>query len=177
MNLDEKVRISMKKLLKFTALIMAISGVIGIVYNIFKAKKMQQEEDDFGFDAEDKTNITRKVFFNGLDEVIEIGEAKSVNLLARFAGVDVELIDWDLAGGDLTLDVDCSFAGIDLTLPRPYHIENQAKVLFGGINYSVEDETEGLPTLTITGHILMGGLNIKIEDESEYVTVNVESES
>jgi len=61
-----------------------------------------------------------------------------------------------------TVQLDCTFVGIDLYVPRHWNVVEQVNSTFGGVDVArrIDPLTEGAPTLTIVGSTTFGGVDI-----------------
>ena len=59
-----------------------------------------------------------------------------------------------------TIEIDASFAGIALYIPKEWNVQSHVRALFGEINEKGQPSSNGYPVLDIKGHINFGNIEI-----------------
>ena len=86
-------------------------------------------------------------------------EGADVHVSFGFAGLDLR--DADIRDGAV-INVDCSFGGIQLRLPKDVCVKNGIDTAFAGVDCDCcTQPTDGAKTLYLKGHCNFGGIEIK----------------
>lgn len=56
--------------------------------------------------------------------------------------------------------LDVSFAGVELYIPKTWNVINQIDVTFGGVDEKNKNQSAGVPTLTLMGDVSFSGVTI-----------------
>ena len=101
------------------------------------------------------------IFSGGEDKVADPNFAGGV-AAAIFGGLDLDLRDAALAGGQANLEVTAIFGGVKLHLPPGWRVDLRNITLAGGVEQKRQQPAPEQTTgeLTITGTVMMGGLEI-----------------
>ena len=156
----------MKKILKAIGLLALISAVAGLVYNILKAANLKNQDDLDDFEYGDGKHLVKKCIFDAVEEEVDVCGKESLSLVCHFAGMDLDLSEGENAGDKLLVDLDVSFGGIEITLPKTWRILCEASCIVGGIDFEECELPEDYSTLILTGKILFGGVAIRYADDS-----------
>jgi hypothetical protein len=157
----------MKKLLKTIGLLAFVSAIAGLVYNIIKAVNLKNQDNSLTLDDDDDKSLVRKCIFDGIDEEIDVSGKESLSLICHFGGMDLSLSEAENADDKLIVDLDISFGGIDLTLPKSWKVINETTCIVGGIGIGDCELPEDYSTIIFTGKILLGGMDINYKDSGD----------
>lgn len=164
-----------------TVLVAALFGTIGLNM-IFRRKKYYyyksawKEEfpeketiidieglDEEGAEEEECANGS-KIYFNA-----RFGSAvKYVNsdcfeyasLECGFGGIKVFFDNAKIPGGKAVIDLDVSFGGVELYIPKEWNVVDHTDTHFGGVEEKNRCRTAGTPVVTLTGDINFSGVTI-----------------
>ena len=150
----------MKKLLKAIGLLALLSAAAGLIYNIMKAVNLKNQEELDDFEYGDGKHLVKKCIFDEVEGEINVSGKESLSLVCHFAGMNLDLSEAENAGDKLIVDLDISFGGIEITLPKTWKVIDETKCIVGGIGLDECDLPEDCSTLILTGKILFGGVAI-----------------
>lgn len=99
--------------------------------------------------------------FSGVKMQNDSRSFKGGRIMARFGGVELDLRQATIEGEEATIDLDVSFGGIDLKVPREWKVVTDVGTTMG----SVEDKTlppmNPGPRLVLRGEAVFGGVEIR----------------
>ena len=153
----------MKKLLKTIGLLALLSAVAGLVYNILKAVNLKNQDDLDDFEYGDGKHLVKKCIFDSAEGEVDVCGKESLSLVCHFAGMELDLNEAENAGDKLLVDLDVSFGGIHITLPKTWKVIDETSCIVGGIEVAECDLPEDCSTLILTGQILFGGVAVGYE--------------
>ena len=104
-----------------------------------------------------------QTFILGGGTIINSSKALSGgNLTAIMGGGEIDLINSEMAGDEMVLDVFAFWGGIELRIPKSWQVEVQAIQILGGVdNKASTGSVAASKKLIITGTAVMGGIEIK----------------
>ena len=150
----------------WTVLIAALFGSIGLSMIFPKKKKISYKKSNWSIQegetikVENEGNIKISSSFSGGTKFIKSDKFESAEITCKFSGLQVYFDNAVMAKDTAFLKLDISFSGVELYVPRSWHIENRTNVFLGGI----EDEKYGnvvyTNTLIITGDVSLAGVEI-----------------
>lgn len=150
----------------WTVLIAALFGSIGLSMIFPKKKKISYKKSNWSIQegetikVENEGNIKISSSFSGGTKFIKSDKFESAEITCKFSGLQVYFDNAVMAKDTAVLKLDISFSGVELYVPRSWHIENRTNVFLGGI----EDEKYGnvvyTNTLIITGDVSLAGVEI-----------------
>ncbi len=114
-------------------------------------ERVINEEDD------EEVNVENK--FSSSVKYINSDNLKKVNLYSSFGAMKV-YFDNAKIEKDLTINLDISFSGVELYIPKEYKIINKADVSLGGIDEKNKRDVISKKTITITGKVSFAGVEI-----------------
>ncbi|MBX7154185.1 MAG: DUF5668 domain-containing protein [Candidatus Kapaibacterium sp.] len=101
--------------------------------------------------------------FSGTESNVVSQKFRGGKISSTFAGVELDLRNASMASNEASLDVDVSFAGVEIKVPQHWHVVVQGSPMFGGISNDTMLRAIGgehTCTLTIRTTVLFGGLEI-----------------
>ena len=100
--------------------------------------------------------------FSGSEIASHSKQFEGGSISAVFGGAEVDLRDATPAPGAM-LDIFAAFGGVEVTVPRGWHVATRGLPLFGGIENATAKEqiAADAPTLAVNATVLFGGLEIK----------------
>lgn len=87
---------------------------------------------------------------------------KKVNVYCQFSGVKVYFDDAEIDGNEAIINVSSSFSGIELYIPRKWHVKSQVSCFLGGVEekgvreYEVQEKV-----VYLKGNISFSGITIR----------------
>lgn len=110
--------------------------------------------------SEDGEVIDIKVHFGSAVKYIKTENLKQVNLSTSFGAASVYFDNAKIPFGTAKVNLDVSFSGVELYIPKTWKVVNNADTALGGIDEKNRKyESEG-PTLVIDGNVRLGGVEI-----------------
>lgn len=85
---------------------------------------------------------------------------QSAKLRCSFGGMKVYFDNAVMENGQATVQLDVSFAGMELYIPRNWKVINNVDSSFGGIDEKNRNDTAGTSTLNLIGKVSVGGVEI-----------------
>ena len=127
--------------------------IIGLYLLLTKKEKRVSTRD----------SVNHLAIFSGINARNESKGFKGGIVTAIFGGVDLDLTDAEIAGGNAEMDVTAAFGGVDLYVPRHWKVEVTGLPLFGGWGNKTQvfAKDEGAPVLRIKCLAMFGGVEIK----------------
>lgn len=169
---DEPLQIT--ALTPWTVLAVALLGGIGLSLIFSPIKKKihrghhwenpeEEHHKDFSNVKGEELNgekIWLRSNFGGLLRYITSDNLNYVELSASFSGVKVYFDSAQVPSGNVTLEINSKFAGIELYVPKNWKIINQVDASFGAVDLKENpDETTNV-TMTMMGNMSFGAIEI-----------------
>lgn len=147
----------------FAALLLSIGT--SLIYTPNKKKKTvnhrQVDSSDFVvFDEEDGSRFDFSSSFVGSIKYVNSDNFESANIDAKFAGMKVYFDNAIIQSGHATVNLNVSFAGVELYVPKNWRIDNQMSASFGGVEEKNRNDGADGPILTLRGNVSLGGVTI-----------------
>jgi len=103
------------------------------------------------------------VMFWGSDHIVKSQAFRGGKATAMFGGIDIDLRDAKLAGGEATLDLTAMFGGIEVKAPLDWNVVVDSHALLGGVDNKHRGKAggESTATLYVKATALFGGIDIK----------------
>ena len=126
----------------------------------YQGEKKSKEEFEKIFDEADESRIFFKNSFGGATKYINTDHFEFAQLECSFGGMKIYFDNAVIQKGNATVQLDVSFAGVELYIPKSWNVVNQADVTFGGIDEKNKNQSTGMPTLTLMGDVTFSGVTI-----------------
>lgn len=81
-------------------------------------------------------------------------------LECSFGAMKVFFDNATIQNGNATIELDVSFGGVELYLPKHWSVVNQTDTAFGGVDEKNHNSTNGSPVVTLTGDVNFAGVTI-----------------
>jgi predicted membrane protein len=150
--------------------------VVGVSL-LFKRRNHTKEDDtmlkadhfvpgrkDYSYIPEGEDYLNTSVIFSGEDKKIVSKNFKGGSVNAVFGGADINLLQADF-NGQITIDVNCVFGGVDLIVPSNWNVKVLVHTtIFAGVEDKRPIEmlsNDADKVLLITGSCIFGGIEIK----------------
>jgi hypothetical protein len=159
---------NMKKVFKLIIGLLVALGAAGLAYSIAKAVQIKNEDNDFDGDNEFYTQV--KCVFDGIEEQIDVSDKKLVSLRCHFGGMELTFNESSSSNDELFVDLDVSFGGIRLHVPRTWDIVFETNCIMGGVDSDARLPLENSSKLILTGKILFGGVEVLYLDDEDDTT-------
>lgn len=161
------VELGITAITPWTILLVALLLSIGmsLIYTPKKKKKTvnhrQVDSKDFVvFDEEDGNQFDFSSSFVGSIKYVNSDNFESANIDAKFAGMKVYFDNAIIQNGHATVNLNVSFAGVELYVPKNWRIDNQMSASFGGVEEKNRPDSMDGPILTLRGNVSLGGVTI-----------------
>lgn len=82
------------------------------------------------------------------------------DLECSFGGMKVFFEHVTIPSGNATVNVDVSFGGLELYIPKEWSVINCTDAVFGGVEERGHSRSNGSPVLTLTGDVSFSGVTI-----------------
>lgn len=162
---DEQLGIT--SITPWTILLVALLLSIGVslIYTPKKRKKKANHREISGsdfvvFDEEDGNQFDFSSSFVGSIKYVNSDNFESANIDAKFAGMKVYFDNAIIQSGHATVNLNVSFAGVELYIPKNWRIDNQMSASFGGVEEKNRNDGADGPILTLRGNVSLGGVTI-----------------
>lgn len=110
----------------------------------------QEDENSFNFDTSFGSSI----------KYVNADDFSKANLDCSFGSMTVYFDNAIIQNGNAQINLDVSFAGVELYIPKSWNIINKANVSFGAIEEKNRNQSTGVPSVTITGSVSFSGVTI-----------------
>lgn len=150
----------MKKFFKTIFSLVFFAWAAGMIYSVLKAIRLKNDEDLEEFYDDDESILLKKCIFNGIEEEVNVDGIELMSLVCHFGGMELYLDKEADSSEILNVDVDLSFGGIRIYVPRNWEVFSDASCIVGGIDLEEAELEEECSTLILTGRIIFGGIEI-----------------
>lgn len=150
----------------WTVLIAALFGSIGLSMIFPKKNKFWSRKSEWSFEkgeaikVEDEGNIKISAAFSGGTKFINTDKFISADIDCKFSGLEVYFDNATMVGPTAVLNLEVSFSGVEIYIPRGWNVENRTNVFLGGVESKVRDNTVYTNTLIVTGNVNLSGVEI-----------------
>ena len=127
-----------------------------------KHKQINHNNHNLGekFENIDEDIIVSKTSFSGDTKYLYSKNLKKADFNVSFGGLKVFFDQVTLRPEGADINIDASFAGIELYIPRNWNIINNISATVGGVDVKGLRSEETGPTLRLEGHITFSGVEI-----------------
>lgn len=160
--------LGIEALTPWPVLIAAVFGTIGLnilfgdAVKRWKQKKKAKNKT-YRAQAQDITgdSINLRTRFSGECKQIHSDQLTNVNIDCAFGGLEVHLEDAMIQTGSAVVDMQVSFGGVELYVPKEWKVVNNTTATLGGYSESGADSKDPMaPTLVLQGTIRFGGVDL-----------------
>jgi predicted membrane protein len=100
--------------------------------------------------------------FGGIERRLASQAFRGGAATAVFGGVQLDLRDCRMAGGEAHIDVLAVLGGLSLAIPRDWAVDSQISAFLGGVDDRSTPPVDGsAKRLVLTGQTILGGVEIK----------------
>lgn len=118
------------------------------------------ENFDEVIDEEDGENTNYIVKWGSGIKYVNTDNFKSANLKCDFGAMKVYFDNAKIQGSEAVINLDMSFGGIELYIPKEWYIDNKANVSCAGIEEKNRNAATTVGTVILTGNISFSGVTI-----------------
>jgi predicted membrane protein len=120
-----------------------------------KLQRQNQKRDNY---------IKYDTFFSGVKESVEINDFRGGSVQVAFGGIELDLSKCEIAPDGADLEINVSFGGLELFVPKIWKLEISGSPFAGALNnktrQDVDDSTIS-PILRIKYSVMFGGIDIR----------------
>jgi predicted membrane protein len=162
-------QLGIEELTPWPILATALFGSIGLwlIFKplIFKNVKFYNgfnhaEHFDEIINTEDKSTVDLAINFGSCIKYVNTDDFKKANIRCSFGSMKVYFDNAKIDGDEAVVNLDISFGGVELYIPREWKIVNKADVSLGGIEEKTRTLGDGKKTLYIYGKVSLSGVEI-----------------
>lgn len=126
----------------------------------YEGEKKSREEFEKIFDGKDESRVFFKNSFGASTKYINTDEFEFAQLECSFGALKVYFDNAVIQRGNATVQLDVSFGGVELYIPKTWNVVNQVETTFGGVDEKNKSQSAGTPTLTLMGDVTFSGVTI-----------------
>ncbi len=141
----------------------ALFGSIGlsiIFHNKHQYVHFKEENFSEVIDQQDGNSFKFETSFGSSIKYVNADDFVYANLDCSFGAMKVYFDNAIIQNGNATINLDISFAGVELFIPKSWNVVNKANVSFGAIEEKNRSQTSGSPIITLTGDVSFSGVTI-----------------
>lgn len=101
------------------------------------------------------------VSFSGINQRVEAGPFSGGRITSTFGGIELDLTQAVIDGGEARLDISARFSGIELRVPRDWQVVVEITALFGGVEDKTVPPMAPGPRLVLRGDVMFAGVEVK----------------
>jgi hypothetical protein len=100
------------------------------------------------------------VNFGSSIKYVNSEDFKEANLKSNFGSIKAFFDNAKIKGDTATINIDLSFSGAELYIPKDWKIVNKIDATLGGVDYKNDSNEKAKKTVTLTGRISLSGIEI-----------------
>ncbi len=160
--------LNLENITPWPVLLTALLGTIGlsILFNKHcfykKGCFSKYHRNDFSevVNNEDGDKVNFSVNFGSSIKYINSEDFKIANLKCSFGGMKVYFDNAKIIGETATVNLDVSFSGVELYIPKDWKIINKADISLGAIEEKNSGDSKAKKTIVLTGKVSLSGVEI-----------------
>lgn len=157
--------LGIESIVPWPILLAAFFGSIGLTVlfgcNHRHSRHHKHERDFVEETIESEDNVVDvKTAFGATTKYINNKNLEKINISCSFGAAKVYLDNAELKDDKAVIDLDISFSGVELYIPKEWRVINNADVSLGGIDEKTINKATSEITLTITGKVSLAGVEI-----------------
>lgn len=166
--------LGIERLTPWPVLFAALLGTIGLNL-IFGNMKIQIKRNrEFGekvfeknfnksmnIQEERKEYVKCCVRFSSIVKYINSANLQRVDVSAMFGAASLYLDNACAPSGEVLIDVNATFSGIEIFIPRDWRVINKTSATFGGVDENGGSSGAGIVDVVLTGNVNFSGIEIK----------------
>jgi len=141
----------------------ALFGSIGLSIIFHKSHHyVHYKEDEYSevIDQQDGNSFKFETSFGSSIKYVNADDFKYADLDCSFGAMKIYFDHAMIQNGNAVINLDISFAGVELFIPKTWNVINKANVSFGAIEEKTRNQTDGSPVVTLTGEVSFSGVTI-----------------
>lgn len=127
--------------------------------SIFHPRKKHIEIHSENIEYTSNSIINISSTFGEKVQYIQTNDLQYVTIDSKFSGLKV-YFDQAQIQNQATVEIDATFTGIELYIPKEWNVQSNVRAMFGGVDTKGQPKSNGYPTLTIQGNVTFGGIEI-----------------
>ncbi|MBS1855270.1 MAG: hypothetical protein JST11_07880 [Acidobacteria bacterium] len=143
---------------------LALIGV-GLVMLVQRISQDEQDQRRPHWRVVSGTRDTEGIaVFGGFKRRVTRTDYRGGDYSAVFGGCEIDLRDAEIAGDTAIVEINAIFGGVEMRIPRHWHVVNEMTGIFGGTTDKTDQPPAGDPgvkNLVVRGSALFGGIEIK----------------
>lgn len=150
------------ELTPWTVLGAALLGSIGCSMLYHPKRNFARHSEEY-FESEETVEggrITMVTSFSSSIKYINSQDFKGANIGCSFGGMKVFFDNAAIYDGMAVLNLDVSFAGVELFIPKEWRVINEVNCFMGGIEEKGYSGTSGQPEVRLMGKVSFAGVEI-----------------
>lgn len=157
--------LGIESLVPWPILLAALFGSIGltVLFGInHKYCKYHKYEGKFVEETieSDDNIVDVRTTFGETTKYINNKQLERINVSCSFGAAKIYLDNAELKDDKAIMNLDISFAGVELYVPKGWKIINNADISLGGIDEKNDNRATSDKTLTLTGKVSLAGIEI-----------------
>ena len=148
----------------WTVLIAALFGSIGLYMIFGKHSKIFNQKHKFHkfeeIDVEDESHIKINTSFGASIKYVNTDKFERADVYCKCAGVKIYFDNAIMHKGNAVLNINASFSGLELYIPRDWTINDKTNIFLGGIDEKNKNDKLSTNILTLVGDINLSGIEI-----------------
>ncbi len=142
------------------------AALAGFGLNIIFGNKKHGCRDDHERDFEEEkisgeeNIINIESSFSAVAKYINVKTVERIDVKMHFGAAKIYLSEADLKNDKAVIDLDVAFSGVELYVPKEWHIKNQVAASLGGVEEKNKPADSNGKTLTIKGKVRLAGVEI-----------------
>lgn len=152
------------KITPWPVLLAALFGSIGlsIIFHNHHYYSHSNHEEHFTeiIDQEDGNSFNFETSFGSSIKYVNSEDFNQANLKCTFGSMKVYFDNAMIQSEQAVIKLDVSFAGVELYIPKTWNIINKANISFGAIDEKNRNQSNGVPSVTLTGNSSFAGISI-----------------
>jgi predicted membrane protein len=111
-----------------------------------------------------ESDIDLTCIFSGQERKIQTAQFKGGRMTALFGGCEVDFTGAGLEGGKATVEATAIFGGVEIVVPRDWHVVIDGTPILGGVSDERRQPVaaaEAKATLYVKGTAIFGGISVK----------------
>jgi len=111
-----------------------------------------------------ESDVDLTCIFSGQERKIQTSQFKGGRVTAIFGGCDLDFTSAGLEGGKATVEATAIFGGVEIVVPRDWHVVIDGTPILGGVSDERRQpisSAEAKATLYVKGTAIFGGISVK----------------
>ena len=111
-------------------------------------------------DEDDGTSVYHRTSFGSTVKYVNSDDFKYARLDASFGAIKAYFDNAQVRGGKAEINLDVSFAGVELYIPKHWTVINNVSAFAGAVDEKNRSQSDGTVNVHLTGGINFGGVTV-----------------